>query len=103
MATPPEQPPPPTLIQKLTDNKLVGELVKTGGSILTVYSIHYGTAKSYNMVCVPGGLSGFLFGFVTTASPWCKFMLELMKVTENQYSTIILIVLSRFIMQALGV
>ncbi len=55
------------------------------------------------MVCVPDGLSGYLFGFITTASPWCKFMLELMKVTENQYSTIILIVLSSLIMQVLRV
>lgn len=103
MATPEEQPQPQTLVKKLTDNKVVSELIKTGGSILTVYSIHYGTAKTYNMICVPGGITGFLFGFVTTASPWCKFMLELMKVTENQYSTIILIVLSRVILQALGV
>lgn len=101
MATP-EEPPQP-LYKKITDNKVVSELIKTGGSILAVYSIHYGTAKSYNLVCVPSGVAGFLFGFVTTASPWCKFMLELMKVTENQYSTIILIVLSRVIMQALGV
>ena len=92
-----------TALTKITSNKFLGELVKTGSSILLVYSIHYGTAKLYNVVCVPGGMMGFLFGFITTASPWCRFMLELMKVTENQYSTIILIVLSRLIMQALGV
>ncbi len=102
MATPePQSQPPPAEQKKL--NPLVHELVKTGGSILTVYSVHYATAKSYNLICVPGGVTGFLFGFVTTASPWCKFMLEVMKVTENQYSTIILIVLSRLFMQALGV
>jgi hypothetical protein len=100
MATPE---PHPQVIQKREENKLINELIKTGGSILAVYSVHYATAKSYNLVCVPGGVTGFLFGFVTTASPWCKFMLEIMKVTENQYSTIILIVLSRLFMQALGV
>jgi hypothetical protein len=68
-----------------------------------VYSTHYGSAKLYNLVCVPNGVLGYLFGFVTTASPWCRLILEVMKLTENQYSTIILIVLSRLIMKLLGV
>jgi hypothetical protein len=92
-----------TLLTKITSSTLSNKLMKVGGSILLIYSLHYGTAKGYNLVCVPDGFSGYLFGFVTTASPWCKFMLELMKVTENQYSTIILIVLSGIIMQVLGV
>lgn len=96
-------PEPSTALTRITGNKLLGEVIRTGASIVLIYSVHYGTAKSYNIVCVPGGVMGYLFGFITTASPWCKFMLELMKVTENQYSTIILIVLSRLIMQALGV
>jgi hypothetical protein len=81
----------------------LSELKKTGLSILLVYSTHYGATKLYNVVCVPNGLMGYVFGFVTTASPWCRLLLEIMKLTENQYSTIILIVLSRLIMQALGV
>ncbi len=89
-----------TLLKK---NEALHELAKTGLSVLLVYSTHYGTAKLYNTICVPDGFMGYLFGFVTTASPWCKFMLELMKVTENQYSTIILVVLSRGIMKLLGI
>lgn len=87
----------------LTKNEALSELAKTGLSVLLVYSTHYGTAKLYNTVCVPDGLIGYLFGFVTTASPWCKFMLEIMKVTENQYSTIILVVLSRLVLKLLGI
>ena len=82
---------------------ILSELAKTGASIVLVYSTHYASTKLYNVVCVPGGVVGYLFGFVTTASPWCRLILEIMKLTENQYSTIILIVLSRLIMQALGV
>lgn len=93
----------PPVVGFLTKNFAVSELVKTGISILIVYSAHYGTTKLYNIVCVPDGISGFLFGFVTTASPWCKFMLELMKLTENQYSTIILVLFSRLILQGLGI
>ncbi len=91
------------LLNKYSGSTVANKLMKVGGSILFIYSLHYGTAKGYNLVCVPDGLSGYLFGFITTASPWCKFMLELMKVTENQYSTIILVVLSRGIMKLLGI
>lgn len=82
---------------------VLSELTKTGMSIVIVYSTHYGTTKLYNLVCVPNGVVGYLFGFITTASPWCRLLLELMKLTENQYSSIILIVLSRLLMKALGV
>jgi hypothetical protein len=92
-----------SILARIPNNKILGEITKTGASIVLVYSVHYASAKSYNIVCVPNGFTGYLFGFVTTASPWCRFILELMKVTESQYSTIILVVLSRVIMQALGV
>lgn len=82
---------------------LLSEAAKTGLSVLTVYSAHYATAKAYNVVCVPSGLTGYIFGFITTSSPWCKLMLELMKLTENQYSTIVLIAVSRLLIQALGI
>jgi hypothetical protein len=93
----------PSTFSLIKQNEALHELAKTGLSVLLVYSTHYGTTKLYNTVCVPDGFVGYLFGFVTTASPWCKFMLELMKVTENQYSTIILIVLSRLVLKLLGI
>jgi hypothetical protein len=99
MATPVQ----PPLVSYLTRGFAASELTKTGLSILIVYSAHYGATKTYNLICVPNGLVGFLFGFVTTASPWCKFLLELMKLTENQYSTIILLIFSRLILQGLGI
>lgn len=99
MATPEET----SLIPSFKQNQLVSEAFKTGFSVLLVYSTHYTTTKVYNAVCVPDGFVGYLFGFITTASPWCKFMLELMKVTENQYSTIVLVVVSRFVLKLLGI
>lgn len=79
------------------------ELAKTGLSIVMVYTTHYSSTKLYNLVCVPNGIAGYFFGFLTTASPWCKLLLELMKLTENQYSTVILIVFSRILLKAMGV
>lgn len=92
-----------TALAPLVQNKALAELTRTGLSILLVYSVHYGTTKTYSMICVPSGVLGYLFGLVTLGSPWCKLMLEIMKITENQYSTVILIILSRLFMQALGV
>ncbi len=94
MATP--EPPP----QK---NEALVELKRASLSALLVYSTHYGTTKLYNVVCVPDGFAGYFFGLITTSSPWCRLALEVMKLTENQYSTIILIVFSRLIMKALGI
>jgi hypothetical protein len=79
------------------------ELAKVGVSIVVVYSAHYAATKSYSLVCVPNGWEGYLWGFITTSSPWCRLLLELMKVTENQYSTIILLVLSRLLLKGLGI
>ncbi len=92
-----------SLVPTKTVSSTLSELKKTGLSILLVYSTHYGSTKLYNLVCVPDGLMGYMFGFVTTASPWCRLLLEIMKLTENQYSSIILIALSHLIMKALGV
>lgn len=87
----------------VTKGSLLPELAKTGLSIVMVYSTHYTSSKLYNMVCVPNGVVGYFYGFITTASPWCRLLLEIMKLTENQYSSIILIVLSRILMKAFGV
>ena len=88
----------PPLVKKFSS-----ELTKVGISILVVYSTHYASTKSYNLVCVPNGWQGYLWGFITTSSPWCRLLLEIMKVTENQYSSIILLVLSRVLLQGLGI
>jgi hypothetical protein len=81
----------------------VKELFKMILSVILVYSTHYGTAKIYDNICVPDGISGYLQGFITTSSPWCKMALEIMKSTENHYSTVILVGLSRLLLAGVGI
>lgn len=81
----------------------IRELFKILLSVLLVYSTHYGTAKIYDNVCVPDGVSGYLQGLITTSSPWCKMALDIMKTTENHYSSVILVGLSRLLLQGVGI
>jgi hypothetical protein len=81
----------------------LAELGKTLLSVIIVYSTHYGTAKIYDGVCVPDGVTGYLQGLITTSSPWCKMALEIMKTTENHYSAVILVGLSRILLAGIGI
>lgn len=81
----------------------IRELFKILLSVLLVYSTHYGTAKIYDNVCVPDGVAGYLQGLITTSSPWCKMALDIMKTTENHYSAVILVGLSRLLLQGVGI
>lgn len=81
----------------------VKELFKVLLSVILVYSAHYGTAKIYDNVCVPDGLAGYMQGIITTSSPWCKMTLDIMKATENQYSGVILVGLSRLLLSGIGI
>lgn len=77
------------------------ELIKTGLSLGVVYATHYGTAKLYDAFCVPDGITGFLQGMITTASPWCRLTLNIMIMTEENYSSLVLMGVSRFIVGVL--
>ena len=78
------------------------DALKVFVSLLTIYNIHYGSTKIYNMLCIPDGPTGYIQGFFSTASPWCRFFLDLMKTSENQYSSAILVGVSYFIMKILN-
>lgn len=82
---------------------LAKEVAKAGVSVLLVYSTHYGSTKLYDAVCVPDGISGFIQGLITTASPWCKLTLEVMRATENQYTTAVMLGISKIVMGAIGI
>jgi hypothetical protein len=77
------------------------ELIKTGLSLGVVYTTHYGTTKLYDAFCVPDGITGFLQGMITTASPWCRLTLNIMMMTEENYSSLVLMGMSRFIIGSL--
>lgn len=78
------------------------EIGKTSLSVFLVYTTHYSSAKIYNFACVPDGLSGYFMGMITTSSPWCRLILELMKLSDSQYYTVIMVVLTRLLVGALG-
>jgi hypothetical protein len=81
----------------------MNELGKALLSAILVYTTHYGTAKIYDSVCVPDGVSGYIQGLITTSSPWCKMTLDIMKTTENHYSAVILVGLSRLLLAGIGI
>lgn len=82
-------------ISKNSKDRHMAELAKMALSGALAYTIHYGTAKIYNMVCVPDGFLGFLQGVFTNGGPWCQAGLSLMTHTQGVYSSIILVGLSR--------
>jgi hypothetical protein len=65
----------------------------TSGAI--AYGVHYASAKMYNFVCVPDGVLGFVQGMFTNGSPWCNAGLTIMTHTQNVYSTVLLVSLTR--------
>lgn len=76
---------------------------KTGLSILTVYSTHYGATKLYDGFCVPDNVQGYFMGLFTTGSPWCKVLLDTMKTTETQYSGVLLVSAVRMMLSSIGI
>ena len=67
-------------------------------SAAIAYSAHYGVAKVYNEFCVPDGLWGFFQGMVTTGSPVCKVGMDVMSNTQVSYSTVIMMGVTRIIL-----
>lgn len=67
-------------------------------SAVIAYSAHYSVAKVYNDFCVPDGFWGFIQGLVTTGSPMCKAGMEVMSHTQVSYSTVILMGVTRIIL-----
>lgn len=62
---------------------------------MVAYGVHYGSAKIYNMLCVPDGVMGFIQGLIANGSPWCQAGLLLMSHTQSVYASVILVGLSR--------
>lgn len=77
------------------------EVAKTALSLGFVYMTHYGSAKLYDAFCVPDGITGFLQGMITTASPWCRLTLNIMSMTEENYSSLVLMGISRLLIGGL--
>ena len=79
------------------------EASKLALSTFIVYSVHYGAVKSYDTFCVPDGVYGYLQGLVTAGSPVCKFVLDTVTSTQNHYSGVLLVGISRLLLGLIGI
>jgi hypothetical protein len=77
-------------------------VVKSVVSALISYSAHYATAKLYSAACVPDGFYGFLQGLVTSGSPVCQVGIQVLSATQVSYSTIVMMGMSRLILDAVA-
>ena len=72
-------------------------IVKFVTTAALTYSAHYGIAKMYNMVCVPDGLMGYIYGVVSMGSPICQVGLQAMTSTQVSYSSMIMTGITRLL------
>lgn len=70
-------------------------IAKIAASALLSYSSHYAANKFYNYVCVPDGFYGYLQGLITTGSPVCQTTLQIISSTQVSYTTTIMNIVSR--------
>ena len=75
---------------------------KALGSALISYSTHYGMTKLYNAACVPDGVWGFLQGMVTSGSPVCQLGVQVISSTQVSYSSIIMMGISRILLDVVA-
>ena len=52
------------------------------------YGVHYASAKLYDWVCVPHSWQEVARSLVTTASPVCSVLLQVMTVTQHNYASV---------------
>lgn len=71
-------------------------------SALISYSAHYAATKAYSTACVPDGFYGFLQGLVTSGSPVCQVGIQVMTATQVSYSTVIMMGISRLILDTVA-
>jgi hypothetical protein len=80
---------------------MLAETVKMAAAGGLTYAVHYGSAQFYSAFCTPSGLDGFLYGMITTASPWCRFAMGIMSHSQDLYSNFVLISVARLAVSAL--
>jgi hypothetical protein len=73
-------------------------LLKGVLSVILTYTTHYGVSKMYDFYCVPDGLMGYMYGFITTGSPVCKAALHVLSSTQVSYSNMVSLGVSRFVL-----
>ena len=74
---------------------------KNSAALLVAYTTHYAVTKTYNYICVPDGMIGFITGLVSTGSPICQAGVQIMSSTQVSYSSMILVGISRLFVDAI--
>uniref|UniRef100_A0A6C0K4T0 Uncharacterized protein n=1 Tax=viral metagenome TaxID=1070528 RepID=A0A6C0K4T0_9ZZZZ len=74
---------------------LTGIIAKAILSAMIAYTAHYASSKAYDFVCVPDGIMGYLYGFVSMGSPICKAGMTIMTNTQVSYSSLVTTGVSR--------
>ena len=77
--------------------KAMEPIIKFATTAALTYSAHYGIAKIYNMICVPDGLMGYVYGIVSMGSPICQVGLQAMTNTQVSYSSMIMTGITRLV------
>lgn len=66
------------------------EIAKVAAATLGLnYGVHYLASMTYNYICVPHSVGEILHSLVTTASPMCGMMLQVMQTTQGNYATVL--------------
>lgn len=80
---------------------LPGLIIRTVTAALISYSAHYGVMRVYTYFCIPDGFYGFLQGLVTTASPICATLLNVVSHSHITYSTLIVTSLAKILVDSI--
>jgi hypothetical protein len=65
-------------------------ILKNIAAGILAYSTHYAATKFYNYACVPDSFMGYISGIITTGSPVCQSVIQVISNTQVSYSSIIL-------------
>lgn len=70
-------------------NAFLKKVAYVAAPILIVFVLHYAAANLYVHICANLGLVGFLTSFITTGSPVCNALLNVINATHNSYGLLI--------------
>ncbi len=71
-------------------------------ALATNYGVHVGSSFAYTRLCLPDTIWDLLRSIVTTASPMCSLVLNVMGATQTSYASIVSVSLASLIKTSLG-
>jgi hypothetical protein len=74
-------------------------ILKNIAAGMLAYSSHYAATKFYNYACVPDSFLGYISGIITTGSPVCQSVVQVISNTQVSYSSIILTSITRIVVE----